>query len=310
VRGLLSTVVAIALLLVAGRADADDEVPRGQLIALLPLAADAKLSIYGQPVASEVARQLELQGFAVVVVTSTAPVPSKARLVIDGRIVRGDGDTVKIEARVRDPAVGKVVSELSATAPSLTRIDQAAAELAKGLGPILEQGMKAQEEEKRESGRGTGTGKGTGSEGGGGATRVDPPKEDKRPRAQVTMFSAVQLRQDDPMLEPLLKAGGYRLAGLVGHRGQDGTERADLLIHIELLSMDYRDRGVTTARARARVEVVDATGTVFSRTVRTDTLVGGRGDRRDAVARAAIDQIVDIAMPRVREQLAARKAEK
>lgn len=307
-RGLLSTIVALALLLAAGRADADDKTPRGQLIALLPLAADAKLSIYGQPVASEVARQLELQGFAVVVVTSTAPVPSKARLVIDGRIVRGDGDTVKIEARVRDPAAGKVVSELSAIAPSLTRIDEAAAELARGLGPILEKGMKQQEEER--SGTGKGTGKGTGSEGGGGTTKVEAPKEDTRPRAQVTMFSAVPLREDDPVLEPLLRAGGYRLAGLVGHRGQDGTDNIDLLIHIELLSIDYRDRGVTTARARARVEVSDSTGPVFARTVRTDTLVGGRGDRRDAVARAAIDQIVDIAMPRVRERLAARKAEK
>ena len=309
-RGLLSTIVAIALLLAAGRAEADDEVPRGQLIALLPLAADAKLSIYGQPVASEVARRLEVQGFAVVVVTSTAPVPSKARLVIDGRIVRGDGDTVKIEARVRDPAIGTVVSELSASAPSLTRIDEAAAELARGLVPILEAGMKAQEEEKKqESGRGTGRGRGT-EEGGGGAIKVEAPKEDTRPRAQITMFSAVQLRRDDPMLEPLLRAGGYRLAGLVGHRGQDDSAQADLVVHIQLLSMDYRDQGVTTARARARVEVVDATGTVFARTIRTDTLVGGRGDRRDAVARAAIDQIVDIAMPRVRERLAARKAKK
>jgi hypothetical protein len=302
VRGLLSTIVALALLLAAGRADADDKVPRGTLIALLPLAADAKLAIYGQPVASEVARQLELEGFAVVVVTSTAPVPSKARLVIDGRIVRGDGDTVKIEARVRDPAAGKVVSELSASAPSLTRIDEAAAELAKGLVPILEAGMKAQEEEKQQTRTGTGTG-------GGGAVKGKAPREDRRPRAQVTMFSAVQLREEDPVLEPLLRAGGYRLAGLVGHRGQDGVDGVDLVIHIELLSMDYRDRGVTTARARARVEVTDATGTVFRRTVRTDTLVGGRGDRRDAVARAAIDQIVDIAMPRVRERLAERKAE-
>jgi hypothetical protein len=60
---------------------------------------------------------------------------------------------------------------------------------------------------------------------------------------------------------------------------------------------------VITARARARIRVADASGVVFERTIRTNTLVGGRGDRRDAVARAAIDQLVDIAMPRVREKL-------
>jgi hypothetical protein len=295
--------VVSLVLAVAGPAHAD-----GKVIALLPLAADAKLSIYGQPVASEVAKQLEHEGFKVVVVTSTAPVPAKARLVIDGRIVRGDGDTVKIEARVRDPAAGTVVSELSASAPSLTRIDQAAGELAKGLVPILKEGMRAQEEEKKtkkQPGRGTGTGTGTGA-GGGGAAAAHPPRRDTRPAAQVTMFSSVQLGPDDPVLEPLLRAGGYRLSGLVGHRGQDDARGAALAVHIELLSIDYRDRGVTTAKARAQVRVTAGETVVFDRVVRTDTLVGGRGDRRDAVARAAIDQIVDIAMPRVRERLERR----
>jgi hypothetical protein len=134
----------------------------------------------------------------------------------------------------------------------------------------------------------------------------------------ISVTSAVTPGRDDPALDPLLRTGAVRLAGLVGHRAEDvrgtaGGPLADALaaqhgavaVEIALLAISYDDRGVITARARARVRVLDATGTVFDRVVRTDTLVGGRGDRRDAVARAAIDQIVDIAMPRVRERLAA-----
>jgi hypothetical protein len=95
-------------------------------------------------------------------------------------------------------------------------------------------------------------------------------------------------------------AGAVRLAGLLGYRTGD----AAFTIAIDLLQIRYADKGVITARARARVRVTAADGTlVFDRVIRTDTLVGGRGDRRDAVAHEAVDQIVDVAMPRVREAL-------
>jgi len=304
-------ILVMSLLALARPARADD----GKVIALLPLAADKKLQIYGQPVASEVARALEQDGFSITVVSSTAPVPSKARLVIDGRIVRGDGDTVLIEARVRDPAIGKIVAEVSATAPTLTRIDEAAAALAQQLAAVLRDGIAAQDEAARPK------------------PRVDPEpvegdptpapavKVDGRPIALVAVRSAVSRGQDDPELIPLLRVGAGRLAGLIGHQASEVSEpptaadtpatlitgKAKLLVVIDLLAISYGEGGVITARARARVRVADASGVVFERTVRTATLVGGRGDRRDAVARAAIDQLVDIAMPRVREKLAARK---
>jgi hypothetical protein len=307
VRGFL---VAVGLaILVAAPARASAEAKTG-VIALLPLAADSKLALYGQPVASEVARSLERDGFSVVLVTSTAPVPSKARLVIDGRIVRGTGGAVLLEARVRDPEAGTVVAELSATAASLTRIDEAATELAGSLSKVLETGLAAQAEAKRapkvEPAKNPGS----------GTVESAPAKVDTRPLALVSMTSSVAVGADDPAVEPLLRAGAVRLAGLIGHRSDDLREegvadlgaaltaqQAALIVRIELLSMRYENGGVITARARARVRVIAADGTVFDRIVRTDTLVGGRGDRRDAVARAAVDQIVDIAMPRVRERL-------
>jgi hypothetical protein len=281
--------LAIAIVVaIPARARAESNV-----IALLPLAADRKMQLYGQPVASEVAKALEQKGFSIVVVTSTAPVPSKARLVIDGRIVDGDGDTVKLEARVRDPKIGKVVAELSASAPSLTRIDEATQELAGQLATVLTEALKPPKEQKVDE-----------------PVTTEPAEVvvDKRPVAVLSMFSAVAIGKDDPVLEPLLHAGADRLAGLVGHRGADKADHAALKIHVELLSMRYEMGGVITARARARVRVLRSDDTVvFDRVVRTDTLVGGRGDRRDAVARAAVDQIVDIAMPRVRERLEKKK---
>jgi hypothetical protein len=276
----------------------------------LPLAADRKLQIYGQPVASEVARALEQDGFSITVVSSTAPVPSKARLVIDGRIVRGEGETVLLEARVRDPAIGKVVAEVSATAPSLTRIDEAAASLAQQLAAVLREGLAAQD----------------------APVQVDPdvepppgeddptppvPEVDHRPIALIAVRSGARLREGDPELIPILRVGATRLAGLVGYQASEINDaprpadvpatltagKAGLVLVIDLLGIHYGKGGVITARARARIRVADASGVVFERTIRTNTLVGGRGDRRDAVARAAIDQLVDIAMPRVREKL-------
>lgn len=302
--------VLLVALLVAPRVARADEAPaRGAVIALLPLGADAKLEIYGQPVASELARRLEREGFAVVVVTSTAPVPARARLVVDGRIVRGDGDTVKIEARVRDPERGLVVDELSAKAPSLTRIDEAVADLARRLATVLRTGLAAQAAARARERAGAAP----------VTTAAEAPQAapvvDRRPAALITATTAVMRGAEDPDLAPILRAGAVRLADLVGYRAEDlrgdaddlagAVARADASVGIELrlLAIDYDDEGVTTARARARVRVVSGGRVVWNRVVRTDTLVGGRGDRRDAVARAAIEQIVDIAMPRVREQL-------
>jgi hypothetical protein len=276
--------LVLGLLVVAPRAAAADD----HVIALLPLAADSKLALYGQPVASEVAKSLEQQGFTIVVVTSTAPVPSSARLVIDGRIVR-DGDSVKLEARVRDPNAGKVVAELSATAPTLTRIDEAAADLAKALAPVLTDSLAAQDKPPPPD---------DGDDAKPAVVTDDAPK-DARPAALVQIESIAT----DPTPEEQLTRGATRLASLLGYRTTTDAAGTTLTIRIQLLGIHYHNGGVITAKARAHVKVTSADGTVFDRIVRTDTLVGGRGDRKDAVLRAAVDEIVDIAMPRVKERL-------
>src|SRR3954449_4958658 len=91
--------IAIAVLVAAGVAHAEPKSP----IALLPLDADAKLEVYSQPVASELARSLTQGGFDVVVVGMKMTVPAEARLVVDGTIRMGKGDAVTLTARIRDP---------------------------------------------------------------------------------------------------------------------------------------------------------------------------------------------------------------
>jgi hypothetical protein len=112
-------------------------------VALLPLDAERSLEIYGQPVASEIARALVAGSVAVVVVGPKMAVPERARLIIDGTISLGKASAVTISVRIRDPLDGKVLDTISATAPGLARIDGAAAELSSRVLPIIRDRLAA-----------------------------------------------------------------------------------------------------------------------------------------------------------------------
>ncbi|HEY5934096.1 MAG TPA: hypothetical protein VIU61_05670, partial [Kofleriaceae bacterium] len=115
--------------------------PKGDAVALLPLDTDARLELYGQPVASEIARALIAGGIDVVVVGPKMAVPDRAKLVVDGTI-KGKGDAVVLTIRVRIRENGKALQPqpLESTAPSLTAIDKAAEDLARRLLPIVRDG--------------------------------------------------------------------------------------------------------------------------------------------------------------------------
>src|SRR5438270_11841868 len=81
-------------------------------IALLPLDAEQRLEIYGQPVASELARALGAGGIEVVVVGPKMAVPERARLVIDGTIKTTKTGVVALAVRVRDKSSGAVLETL------------------------------------------------------------------------------------------------------------------------------------------------------------------------------------------------------
>jgi hypothetical protein len=278
-------VVAIGAGLAGGRAAGDE--PRA-VVALLPLAhaKDQRLAIYGQPVASELARVLRAGGLDVVVVSAGAPVPSRARLVVDGRIALA-GEAVIIDARVRDPARGTVVATVSARAAALTAIDRAAADLAAQLLPAVKEQLAAQDRpapapEPARPAR---------------APSPPPPRPalDARPVARVEVVHRVPFEPARAVGEALARRAGYRT---------DAAAPAALELRIEILSFAIDDLGVPVGRARARVRAVADGVTRFDRVVRTDSIVGARRSTPEALARQAGAQIVDIVAPRLREGLA------
>jgi hypothetical protein len=282
---LVAMVVVGGLLAAPARAVGE---PR-DVVALLPLAAEKRLALYGQPVASELARALRAGGLDVVVVSAGAPVPSRARLVVDGHIAMA-GDAVVIDARVRDPARGMVVATVSARAAALTAIDRAAADLASQLLPAVTEQLAALAE----------------------PGRAEPPVAspataptaspttaasiDRRPVAHVAVVHRVPFEPARAVGEAIARRAGYRPAAV--------SSGAALELHVEILAFAIEDLGVPVGRARARVRAVAGGVTRFDRVVRTDSIVGARRSTPEALARQAAAQIVDIVSPRLREQLA------
>ncbi len=119
-------VISLALAALAAPARAESE----DAVALLPLDADARLTIYGQPVASEIARALVEGGIEVVVVGPKMAVPERAKLIVDGTISASKADLVTLTLRLRNRIDGTTVGpRIEATAQGLPNIDKAATEL-------------------------------------------------------------------------------------------------------------------------------------------------------------------------------------
>src|SRR5262249_29313924 len=126
----------------------------GYGVALLPLEADKGLEIYGQPVASEIARALAAGNVRVVVLGPRTAVPDHTGLIIDGTIALGKGSAVTISLRIRRTDGGVLPKKsLAASAPGLAKIDSAAAELSAELLPVVRDLLAALPRESDDHGR-------------------------------------------------------------------------------------------------------------------------------------------------------------
>lgn len=305
----------LALILLAGVARAEPESARA--VALLPLDADARLELYGQPVASELAHALVQGGLEVVVVGPKMAVPEKARLVVDGTIKSSKGDTVTLSARIRDARDGTVYDTLVVIAASLTAIDRAEEELSAKVLPSV-RGRLAKL-----------------IEGDNAAHVVRPPAEATPAVLEPTLekpalampLMLVAFRADaaagswgDALRAALSTAfvpwAAHRhhevhvfdaklLAGAAAPQAVV-TQRAELAITLDVLSIDIAQADaapIPIARARVRVRIVDPQGIVFDRVIYTDTIVGEpNADRRSLIARAA-REVLSIADPQVRRRI-------
>src|SRR3954453_13253 len=101
-------ILALGLAVVLAIAAPASAQPSNDAVALLPLDADAKLELYSQSIASEVARALAAGQIDVVVVGPKMAVPEKARLIVDGTIT-GKADNITLTLRIRDAHAGTVL---------------------------------------------------------------------------------------------------------------------------------------------------------------------------------------------------------
>jgi hypothetical protein len=295
VLGLLVAVVAIHGVV---RAE-----PAGDAVALLPLDADKQLELYGQPVASELAHELTTNGIDVVVVGARQAVPERAGLIVDGRITAGKDGAVALSIRIRDRAAGTVLDTLSATAPSLTNIDAAAAELAARVLPAVKTRLANLHK----------------------PALVTPPDPNKMvattPAEPPGVLIAVGAPAGGPAAEPLRVA----LAAEVDVWARDhhrtvkridvnalartlapaavAKSGTDVGISIEAIALAVEMRAIPTARARVRVRIADATQVAFDRVIVTDTIVGDRGMSRDALVARCAREVLLIAQPYVRRAI-------
>jgi hypothetical protein len=259
----------------------------GGSVALLPLDADARLEIYGQPVASELAHALIAGGIEVVVVGPRMAVPDSATLIVDGTITARAADAVSLAVRVRERKTGAVLAKLDASAPSLTQIDRAAADLAARVLPSVRTQLAAIDRAGPRTARGEAP---RGAPPPSSASAMAPP-----PPRGVTVTVGPGALHD--ALQSAFAVAADR------HHFPIGTEAGVPAIVLETFAYTVEAGPVALARARVHVRVSRATETLFDRVVITDTVVGDRGLADDQLAARTARAVLDILEPHLRRAI-------
>ena len=273
-------------------------------VALLPLDAEQRLEIYGQPVASEIARVLSAGGIDVVIVGPKMGVPGRARLVLDGTIKAGKGGSVTLAVRIRDPRdANKVLDTLPATASSLDGIDAAIEELS---GKVLASTkstlakLVAQDAEN---------------------AKAIADRHTVEPRAPETtpMLAAVSINTHAVgNIQPFEGALKSAVAPWALHRhhavkmlemkelGGKAVPKtvagahADLAVWLEIQEVQLELGVIPMGRARVRVQISDPSKVLFDRIVVTDTVIGDKNLSPEKLAERVAREVLAIAEPHVR----------
>ena len=291
----------IFLVLMGGVARGDDRV------ALLPLDAEKGLEIYGQPVASEVARALREGKIEIEVIGAKMAVPDTAKLIVDGTIAAGKNKKdIVLSLRIRNPVDGVVLATVQSTAAGIANIDKAAADVSARLMPALRERLAAlRPTTPVEPDHGT-------------VQQVtQPPAPEPRP-----MLAVVSMRENesDPLraaltiqLEAQLRKV-YRTPQLVDPAKMTRELATDtvkaskldlgMLLEITSYTLEIEDN-IPIARAHVRFRVTDAVGIVFDRVVVTDSVVGEKNMSLAQLAERVAREVLDIARPHLKRKVTA-----
>jgi hypothetical protein len=286
-----------------------EPVAQGDAVALLPFDADRSLELYGQPVASEIARALVAGAVQVVVVGPRMAVPERARLIIDGTIALGKASAITISIRIRNTLDGKVLDTLSATAPGLAKLDGAAAELSARILPIVRDRLAAQhpavpDDHDHDHGH-----------------VVQTPRLPDTDRTVLIAVADARPASRDAKLTPLAAAldtavgdwtrAHHRLPQKIDASKLDPKIAAKAVVAgatdlaIGFWVLDYQPepgelaetRDVPMARGRVRVRIADASAVVFDRVIATDTVLGDRKLGSSELAARVAREVLAILRP-------------
>lgn len=285
-------------------------------VAVLPLVAGhSDLRIYSRPVADEVARTLrDKLHVAVETLADAGGVSERIDLVIDGRITRFK-DGIGLEARVRDPSVGRTIGSATAKNRPLEQIDRSAVELGGKLARMIDSWERSRPREPyrlKEAVIDAPPHRGKAAAGDKVARRrpllVILPARGKAaggsvPVSRQATHAALAFAErlgvsfvtapEQEKLDPVSAANAVR------------AHDARYALTVEIRSVSFDFGGVLSARGRASIKLVDRNGVVvFRQPVATDTVVGSRGDRHTALVYAVAEQALDIAAPKLRKALA------
>ena len=285
--------ILAAVLLAARIARADESV------ALLPLDADKGLEIYGQPVAGAIAKALEGDKVTVIVVGANMNTEGAA-LIVAGRIARGPGGSVILTAQVRVNGQREGVDVKPATAPSLTKIDAAAADLSARVVPVVRDKLAHLPPPDH------------------GHVISEPPAPPRPPAAPVVVIAVADWTKNpaaDP-LKPALDASvgdwvraQHREMKPIDHSKLDpklaakAVSGANAELAVGLWILEYHTETVDklpVASARVHVRVADTHDVVFDRVIVTDTVLGDPKLAAPELAARVAREVLAILRPHMR----------
>lgn len=276
----------------------------GDVIGLYRLDTDKRLDIYGQAVASELARAVKAHGLAVVVVGQSEITPSNVNVVVSGKI-ESKGSGLVISLVIRDLIGGKAL-DASAEAAAITSIDKAAAELSGKLLEKIEEKLYELHHPKK-----------TMAQPHHDTTHVVGTLVTPQPKQAVIAIVST----GTPGIEPLRQALSEAVTPWATAHGRivklvDSTvlsrelaprtaagANADLAILFEVGSLVVEAGEVPTARARVTVRIADSHDALFERTVVTDTVVGDKGMPMQRVVQRAAREVLAIVAPIIQRKV-------
>ncbi|HEY4180736.1 MAG TPA: hypothetical protein VGM90_28020 [Kofleriaceae bacterium] len=299
--------IAVLLLVgIAARAHAAPGDGDKTAIALLPLDTEAKLELYGQPVATELARAMNGASFTVVVVSAKQSVPSEAKLIVDGTIThdKASKDGIVLVLRIRNPLDGQTLGTVDAKATSLSTLDKAASEVSAKLLPALREKLAMVTKPIEAT----------------PITKVIPvstPPVSTLPATTVrpTLVAVVATKDGEPLHAALRDELNMQLVR--AHRsaeevaatkltaklaaGTVQTASRDLGIELDVRGYSagsYKgEKQVPYARAVVHVRIADGSSVIFDRSIVTDSVLGDADMSPDALARRVAHEVFAILEP-------------